>query len=208
MASFNHSLNPSTSSAENVAALFSAFVSNVENETRVLKSITNIRNHVLQTHNGSAVVEKLTDIESIISRLEKSIDQLDENIDQEMLHLCETKNNILAQTKAQAEETMAVKQHVSNYSQSSLPQKGSDDSNTGCLISDSEFDCISKSTRGRLTAQQVIDALQVLIKFAGIKTKVRSLKRKFLYITALFSILMKTIQSDLASRCSVSQELK
>ena len=164
--------NNTMGSTEPLISSFTSFVQNIESETKVLKSLTNIRNHIVSTSSTSEVIDKLSDLESILSRLEKSVELFEDNLDSEIGYLQVTKNNILEKAKQQSIDANTLNEAINSQENVTVNKhKSSQDENIN-LISTEEFNQVLKSTRNRLTLQQINEAMQFLIKYTSIKSKV------------------------------------
>lgn len=159
-------------SQSSIISSFSNFVNMIEEETKILKSISNISNQISHSPNSN-VIEKLVSLDDSVSRLEKSIDFLEESMDNELANLAETKR-IISLANFQKTSILNLNSHL----QSTAFSSNNENTVPILTISSEEFESISKSTRSRLTLMQINDALNFLIEYSDIKSKTLKVPRK------------------------------
>ena len=126
--------NNTMGSTEPLISSFTSFVQNIESETKVLKSLTNIRNHIVSTSSTSEVIDKLSDLESILSRLEKSVELFEDNLDSEIGYLQVTKNNILEKAKQQSIDANTLNEAINSQENVTVNKhKSSQDENINLI---------------------------------------------------------------------------
>jgi hypothetical protein len=165
---------------EALSSAFSTYINTIDNETNLLRSISNIRNQLLGP-NSNDVTTKLVDIEAILYRLEKSIDEVEENIDGELQHINQTKE-LLNLSKEQANIIKDLSDTIDRSNIDNVKTNTVNPTKEEFLISLVDFEQVSKTTRSRLTFEQVNDSLKYLLKFVDIKTKVCQSYKLYIYI--------------------------
>ena len=149
--------------SKNLVTSFSSFITNLETETKTLRTISNLRQAM---ESNPELLSQLMLFSETVTNVENSMDSFEEHIDSELKQLEETdifNEDITEQTN--------YINYLSNLVQTSqLSQKGCKESIN--LITTEEFENISKTTRNRLTLLQVEDALESIIQFIAVKTKV------------------------------------
>lgn len=113
---------------------------------------------------SSKLIDELHELESSISMLESNLGHFEEKIGDEENSLVETKR-LLRMCKAQSNYIKGVESLL--LSQSAQPSH-----ENNFFVTSSEFESIPKTTRGRVTHEQVEAALQVITKFISEKSKV------------------------------------
>jgi hypothetical protein len=173
------SLTEKETECDELTAAFAHFVVNLQNEIKTLQNIATMKQLISQTSNApsrNAIVEQLRGLEATMSQVEENMGYFEEQVDQELMNLKTTKE-LLDQATKQQEELL--------YLQSLMPKKGvqsvavaqasaSPARSNGLLISDEEFQLVSKTTRGRLSIHQVHESLIALNEYIDIKRKVCS----------------------------------
>jgi len=196
----NNTDNTITAS-DHLIASFTTFIKSVENETKTLKNITKLNEIINSSHNmptNSAVniMDQVRLFESTLLRLENSMEIFEEQIETETNNLKVTKELLVKASKQQEEITHLIHladdkentnqpvDHVSSMIPSNLVCDG---------ISETEFQAVSKSTRGRISLKQVIDAYDLLTAYSIEKKKVMSATDKPLLLPSTEYLILSQI---------------
>lgn len=161
--------------SQSLVDAFAQFVFNLQNEIKTLQNISTLKQLISQpgySISKSSIVEQLTGLESTMKQVEENISYFEEQVDQELNNLNMTKQ-LLDQAMRQQEEL--------HYLQSLMPKKVPDAApltedltkTKSYLISEEDFQSVSKTTRGRLSIEKVLESLVALNEYLEAKRKVR-----------------------------------
>ncbi len=163
--------------AEELVNNFSSVIFSLERETKVLKSVMNLKSLLSSDEilNNKKTVNKLKSIEAIVESLEIASDDFENFLDSELVQL-----NNLELLKQEAIKQVENIKILENSMPKFLINNNNNDLNNETTeviikpVDQKEFDSVPSSTKGRLTFQQINEAVNVLNNIFRDKAKVTS----------------------------------
>ena len=150
--------------AAQVSAVFETYTTQLEEDSRRLKCVSNIKAVVTAGGPGGQEVSlRLKDIESVAKDISKSLDKFEDALDED-LEALESINEIIAASK---QSSAALTELKARTPASMLPKEVDPDS----VPSLAEFEAIPKATRLRVPYETCIRALTDIRKVVGLKSK-------------------------------------
>ena len=100
----------SSNSSQSLVSSFASLVSNIENETKLMRYLNDLK-VTLDSPMNSTVVGQLQDYEKMLSSLETSFDNFEEFLDKELVDLRETKE-ILSNANKQTDVIDSIERNI------------------------------------------------------------------------------------------------